>query len=195
MHQQYFFGYGSLVNQRTHDYPDGQRARLKGWRRTWIHTELSDNVFLSARPAAGSAIDGLIAFVPGQDWRALDQREVGYDRHAVSEHVDHAHPETPHVQVYSIDAGNKLSDQGGHILLSYLDVVVQGFLHQYGESGVAAFFDSTDGWDRVVLNDRARPRYPRHQALLATETALVDWHLARLPARLETADQGAARRV
>ena len=32
------------------------------------------------------------------------------------------------------------------ILLSYLDVVVQGYLAEFGEAGVARFFASTDGW-------------------------------------------------
>jgi hypothetical protein len=64
-------------------------------------------------------------------------------------------------------------------------VVVQGFLHEFGEAGVAAFFDTTDGWDTPVLNDRAAPRYPRHKVLSAAETALVDDHLARLSARVE----------
>ena len=28
-----FFGYGSLVNRDTHDYPNAVRATLSGWRR------------------------------------------------------------------------------------------------------------------------------------------------------------------
>jgi hypothetical protein len=71
------------------------------------------------------------------------------------------------------------------ILLSYLDVVVQGFFREYGAEGVQRFFDTTDGWEVPVLNDRGNPRYPRHRTLTAEETALVDDHLARLPALLK----------
>ncbi|MEV8466186.1 gamma-glutamylcyclotransferase family protein [Fluviibacterium sp. DFM31] len=188
MHQQYFFGYGSLVNQRTHSYPEGRPARLKGWRRMWCHTEASDQVFLSAHPVTGGTIDGLIAQVPGQDWHALDHRETGYLRQPVTDQLDHDHPAQPHVQVYAIPRDRHLSETGGHILLSYLDVVVQGFLQTYGPDGVAGFFDSTDGWDRVVLDDRAAPRYPRHQQLTPSETALVNGYLDRLPVRVRRTD-------
>jgi hypothetical protein len=75
---------------------------------------------------------------------------------------------------------------GDHaILLSYLDVVVQGFLKEFGESGVTRFFDTTDGWNTPVLNDRNDPRYPRAQVLSTAETALVDHHLNRLSARMK----------
>lgn len=33
MNNRYFFGYGSLVNRRTHDYAPLQKARVTGWRR------------------------------------------------------------------------------------------------------------------------------------------------------------------
>ena len=54
----------------------------------------------------------------------------------------------------------------------------------FGLDGVAAFFDTTDGWDAPILDDRAAPRYPRHQRLAPDETALVDQHLSRLNANL-----------
>ena len=70
------------------------------------------------------------------------------------------------------------------ILLSYLDVVVQGYHQQFGKDGVAAFFDTTDGWDTPILNDREAPHYPRSQILSRAETALVDQHLARIAAQI-----------
>ena len=56
-----FFGYGSLVNRATHDYPAATPAQLRGWRRTWVRTDIRDVVFLSVRPDPGSVIDGLVA--------------------------------------------------------------------------------------------------------------------------------------
>ena len=76
----YFFGYGSLVNLATHDFPDPRPARLKGWRRAWRHTDLRPVAFLTAVPDTESEIEGMIAHVPRNDWAALDEREWAYDR-------------------------------------------------------------------------------------------------------------------
>jgi hypothetical protein len=183
----YFFGYGSLVNRQTHIYPDAHPAKLKGWRRAWVRTELRDLVFLSVVEDADAQIDGLIAAVPNADWAALDERETGYARLSSGNAVSHplsARTEIAHYAVPPEETGVA----GDHkILLSYLDVVVQGFLHEFGEDGVQGFFDTTSGWETPVLNDRAAPQYPRHQVLSTVETALVDHHLARLSAQVEKA--------
>jgi hypothetical protein len=71
------------------------------------------------------------------------------------------------------------------ILLSYLDVVAQGFHDVYGTEGVQHFFDTTDNWHTPILNDRAEPVYPRHQKLTRTQTALVDENLERLSAQIK----------
>lgn len=180
MHRQYFFGYGSLVNLRTHSYPDTRRAELHGWRRTWCHTRLQDEAFLSVHAAPGAVIRGVTAEVPGRDWAALDLREAGYDRHAVTDRVLHDLADPAEVQVYAVPDRHRRGEPGAHVLLSYLDVVVQGFLHQYGAEGAAHFFDTTDGWDLRVIDDRTTPRYPRHQILTPAERAEVDSHLSRL---------------
>ena len=77
------------------------------------------------------------------------------------------------------------------MLLSYVDVVVQGYLREFGEDGVAQFFATTDGWDAPILDDRADPVYPRHQALTAKERAFTDRHLADVGATLVSDDDGA----
>lgn len=46
------------------------------------------------------------------------------------------------------------------VLLSYLDVVVQGYFREFGRKGVVHFFEMTEGWHAPVLNDRANPIYP-----------------------------------
>jgi hypothetical protein len=53
---------------------------------------------------------------------------------------------------------------------------------------VAAFFATTDGWDRTILNDRHAPRYPRHQTLSDHDRLVVDGHLAALPAVVKQAE-------
>lgn len=183
MHEHYFFGYGSLVNRRTHAYPDARPARLHGWRRIWRSTPHSTQAVLSVRRLGAGTIDGLVAAVPGQDWAALDRREAGYDRHVLGGDVVHDLHAQARVQVYAVPPATRPDADAGPILLSYLDVVVQGFLAHYGAEGAAAFFASTDGWDRPLIDDRAAPRYPRHQALEPSERAAVDAHLDGLGLR------------
>ena len=185
MKEPFFFGYGSLVNRATHIFEDAHRARLKGWRRAWLHTALRPVAYLTAVPDPAAEIEGLIAHVPANDWNDLDKREHAYDRTVVTPAVDHAVTRRIEVQVYSIAPGRyKRPDTRHPVLLSYVDVVVQGFLREYGEAGVARFFDTTEGWEAPILNDRAEPIYGRAQRLERHETALVDHHLARVRAPL-----------
>ena len=179
MHDPWFFGYGSLVNRATHTYSEAHPARLAGWRRVWRHTALRPVAFLTVEPAAGVEIDGLIARVPGGDWAALDDRERAYDR--VTVEVAHPLDHAPAIAVYTIPEGKHGPATEAHpVLLSYIDVVAQGFLAEFGEAGLARFFQTTEGWDAPVLNDRGNPVYPRHQRLNADETLLVDEWLTRL---------------
>ncbi|MEQ6204606.1 gamma-glutamylcyclotransferase family protein [Sulfitobacter sp. HNIBRBA2951] len=173
-----FFGYGSLVNRDTHSYTAASRARLAGWRRRWVYTESRGLAFLSVVPDAHTSIDGLIAEVPNADWAALDAREYGYERIASGDSVTHPRDAATQVSHYSVPQHTWVAGADQHILLSYLDVVVQGYLREFGAGGVAEFFATTDGWDTTVLNDRAAPRYPRAQSLSTQETALVDQHMA-----------------
>jgi hypothetical protein len=167
-----FFGYGSLVNRATQTYPNAQPAALAGWRRVWRRTTLREVAFLSVRPDPGCQIEGLVADVPGGDWAALDQRETGYAKHSV---VTSAGA----VQVYAVAPEKLAPDQQVTVLLSYLDVVVQGFLKEFGEAGVARFFETTEGWGGVQ-DDRDAPLYPRAQVLSTQERGLVDHWLARV---------------
>lgn len=185
MKEPYFFGYGSLVNRATHDFPDPRPARLSGWRRAWRHTDQRPVAFLTAIPDPACTIDGLIAHVPKGDWAALDAREWAYDRVPVTHLVSHAVPRDLDIAVYAVpEERHRVPSSAYPVLLSYLDVVVQGYLREFGTDGVRSFFDTTDGWDSPILNDRAEPRYPRHQSLKPQETALVDAELVRIGARV-----------
>ncbi|PTX54812.1 hypothetical protein C8N43_3633 [Litoreibacter ponti] len=179
MNDPYFFGYGSLVNTATHIYDNAHPAKVKGWRRVWKHTHLRDLAFLSVEPCDSTQIEGLIAKVPGANWNALDERETGYVRAPLAgEEIEHPAGPLP-VEMYRVAAhSNRVAAKP--LLLSYIDVVVQGFLRTYGEDGVQRFFDTTHGWHAPIMNDRANPKYPRAQKLTADETSLVDQHLMRV---------------
>ena len=180
MTEPHFFGYGSLVNRRTHVYDAAHPAAIDGWRRTWRHIAALDHAFLTATPAPGHRIEGLIAEVPGADWAALDEREVFYERIAADQV---SHPLTGEAEIQMYHSPEHLNAAAGvlkPILLSYLDVIVQGYLGEFGEDGVTRFFETTDGWEAPVLNDRAAPLYPRHQALSVNERGLTDHWLGRL---------------
>lgn len=177
----YFFGYGSLVNLATHDFPDPRPARLQGWKRVWRHTDLRQVAFLTVVPDPATEIEGMIAHVPKNDWAALDKREWAYDRVPATQSVSHPLTHEVEIAVYAVPHDKQNEQTNRHpLVLSYIDVVVQGYLRAYGEDGADRFFATTDGWDVPILNDRAAPRYPRHQQLKASEAEFVDDRLRRL---------------
>ena len=176
MSDPYFFGYGSLVNLATHNYGDPRPATLRGWRRLWCETSYRKAAFLSIAPAPGAQIQGLMARVKDGDWQALDAREAGYERQEAAHQITHDLAQQVPCAVYAISL-SKTAEEGpssAPILLSYLDVVLQGFMQIYGELGARGFMDTTDQWDRPVLDDRAAPLYPRHQKLEHKQRQLVD---------------------
>lgn len=181
----YFFGYGSLVNRDTHGFADPAPATLHGWRREWRHTTRRRVAYLTAVPDDTCSIEGMVAAVPDADWHALDIREGAYKRVPAAHQIEHALPHQPQVAVYAIEAEADRPPARVHpVLLSYIDVVVQGYLREFGEDGAARFFDTTSGWDTPVLNDRATPVYPRACRLSRTETAFVDAALAQRGVRM-----------
>ncbi len=185
MSDPFFFGYGSLVNIDTHSYRRTAPAKVTGWRRAWRHTQLRDVAFLTVVPDETAQIEGLIAAVPNADWAALDEREAGYSRQRLeSSQISHEHLEPVGVELYETRTDLDASTQHP-ILLSYLDVVVQGYARVFGQDGAARFFETTSGWDAPILDDRANPQYPRHKILTKAESDLVNDHLSALSARVE----------
>ncbi len=174
----YFFGYGSLVDQRTHEYTPTRSAEATGWARTWCATPDRDLCFLTAIRDSSSSILGLVAPVPDQDWSVLDDRESAYERHEAREDIDHP---AASVAIYSVaDHRRARPSDKNPILLSYLDVVIHGYLKEFGEEGAAHFFATTHGWHAPILNDRSNPIYPRSQRLGDATRQTVDGALAQL---------------
>lgn len=185
----HFFGYGSLVNRQTHSYDNPRAARVTGWHRAWRRSPHRALCYLTAVPDSADFIEGMIASVPGSDWEALDQREHAYARVALGSEVSHDGGDLD-VAIYAIAPGEHLPPTDENpVLLSYLDVVVQGYFREFGLDGVAHFFETTEGWNAPILNDRSDPVYPRAQMLSAEETALVDEGLSRLSAVMKQRDE------
>lgn len=167
-----FFGYSSLVNLNTHDYENPQRTQITGWRRIWRSTTHRDFAILSVTPDATTTLHGITAQVPGADWAALDDREFAYRRQLLPDQT----------AIYEITEQIIHPSNGPFpILRSYLDVVIQGYLREFGPDGATHFFETTDNWG-PILDDRHAPIYPRHQKLTFHETAFVDSQLAKLTA-------------
>ncbi|MGR3291953.1 MAG: gamma-glutamylcyclotransferase family protein [Paracoccaceae bacterium] len=182
MSEQFIFGYGSLVNRATHDYTEIERAELHGWRREWHYTTLRDLAYLSATPDPDGSIIGVTLKAPQNDSK-LEDRERAYQRSNVSRQVVRSGTAKIDIEIFAISpALCRPTGPRSALLLSYIDVVVQGFLQEYGEPGVQNFFETTHGWGAPILNDRAAPVYPRHQPLQARETALTDHWLNALSA-------------
>lgn len=171
-----------MVNRATHDYQNAHPATLRGWRRVWCHIAPFPRAILSVMPDPQSSIEGLIAGGPDIDWEALDIRERAYDKAAATEAVSHELAHTPEVILYTIpDEKHPPAETAQLILLSYVDVVAQGYLQVYGVEAARAFFANTRGWG-PILDDRADPIYPRHQRLSRSERDFVDEQLAALSA-------------
>lgn len=180
----HFFGYGSLVNRTTHDFVEAHPARARGWRRVWSLTGQRQHAFLSVVRDPATEIDGLVAHVPNGDWQALDAREAGYDRLPADADVEHRLDGPVQIAIYAVRPGAWPAKAHMPIPMSYLDVVVQGFLREFGEAGAEDFFDTTDNWQVGLLDDRAAPVYPRHRSLSAEERGFVDAAVARRSFRI-----------
>lgn len=179
-----FFGYGSLVNRATHSFAVAYPAQAQGWRRAWRFTADRQVSFLTVIRDPQCTVDGLVAEVPEQDWPLLDQREHAYDRLTATDCVRHGGPADQSVALYAIAPDRlNLPDASHPVLLSYIDVVVQGFLREFGAAGAERFFDTTTGWEAPILDDRAAPRYPRAVSLSDAERTVVDSALHRLMCR------------
>jgi hypothetical protein len=188
------FGYGSLVNRATLPATVARAwpARLKGWRRHWQARDfggaaLRDVALLSVRRDDACELDGIVFVDANENLDALDRREARYkrvrlDRTQVEPATNAFGPGDLPETVY-LYVGNPGASPAPKLLQSYLDVVLAGFHREFGEAGVARFLATTDGFDREIVEDRAKPIYAR---ALKTEPHLLagfDAALARAGVR------------
>lgn len=186
-----YFGYGSLVNADTHRtrIVTSVPARLKGWRRHWIpyhEADMRSAVLLSVKRDEGHVCDGLLVLDLLENLPQVDEREIGYVRRQVQPQDLELEAELPFdcpLYVYEALPPAAKRDAEGHILQSYLDAVLQGFLRVHGEEGMRRFVRDTHGFDTPVLADRQAPLYPRPVRLSEMERELIDGALAQLPLR------------
>ena len=176
MKKSYFFGYGSLVNTKTHSFKSFEKAYVTGWRRYWQQTSLRNIPYLSVNRTDNKKLYGLIAEVPNNDWEELDLRETGYIRTSTKCVINLEI--NKNAQIYFVPEYNfEKKDQSKGLLLSYLDCVIQGYLEQFGEEIASEFFSTTDGWDIQIKDDRLNPLYPRSVELTKSERAFIDHHI------------------
>jgi hypothetical protein len=97
----------------------------------------------------------------------VDEREARYDRvridHSVIELVGGEGPgdDLPADLYLYVGRAQPEPASPPSLLQSYLDAVMAGYLREFGEEGVAHFLETTFGFERRVIRDRAAPRYSR----------------------------------
>jgi len=178
-----YFGYGSLVNLgslRT-PYISAHRATLTGWKRSWLSRPRVEGsfaaedglAFLSVVAAPDVQIDGVLIIDHASSLPALDQREVMYTRTVINATALQFHDEAPQADSQFLYVAEQPSaTPQSHILRSYLDVVMQGYLHHFGEEGLHRFMETTLNFDIPVKEDRDEPLYPRATTLSDKEISL-----------------------
>ncbi len=171
------FGYGSLVNQNTHEFQLEGADELNGWCRIWGHRITSGKnkvTSLSIRPAKDTTIKGLLLRVAPDQIAGLDAREAGYRLASLesSELVTRTDP--THTYISEIDT---VGNEEFPILQSYLDTVLHGFHLEFGAGGVTHFIETTLGWETPILKDRANPIYPRTTKISREFADFVDGEL------------------
>ena len=178
-----YFGYGSLVNPHTHrtNVLHYERAQLSGFARTWQarpdQADLPIALLSSSPSKPEDELDGLLVFDRIENLPALDEREAGYDRLELSSNslALAGGRDLPECPLYVYSGRPPLAPEREHFILqSYLDAVLQGYLHQYGEQGAFRFMTRTAAFDTTLLADRKEPHYPRAVNLAAEEITLID---------------------
>lgn len=187
----HYFGYGSLINDQTRPPAlMAQNAVLHGWRREWRVTGALSASWvakhkggakhkvcaLSVRPDPTCSIAGVLVEEPMKNLASLDEREVRYQRLRVEAETRASKQQSSYVY-QALKEHSEWGSADAPICLSYVDCVLQGVIHRFGEEALQAFFETTDGWHVPILNDRSQPIYPRAIKLSVSETELIDAHL------------------
>lgn len=187
-----YFGYGSLVNRATlrTEIVAAIPARLSGYRRVWRSRPAQAPKFGGIGPAVltserdeGAAIDGLLVIDRLENLPDVDERENLYRRNVITSGDLAFTGAAPDLDfplfVYERNYEPEEGAEPSPILRSYLDAVMQGFLTEFGQSGLTRFISETDGFDLPVHEDRDEPVYPRPVVLGEGEAELFAAMLAR----------------
>jgi len=189
-----YFGYGSLVNDRTRNLESfGLSGRLKGFRRQWrMRSGYGDTgqpgnegvTALSVVRDDNAYCDGLLVFDHKDHLPQVDKRETNYDRLSLDLADFDCNFDIPAgVEAY-IYIGQPhythWAEGAFPVLQSYIDAVMQGFLDKFGHAGLERFISETDGWRVPILQDRHNPIYPRPVLLNASEERLFDQLLQKV---------------
>jgi len=165
------FAYGSLLNKNTWSFnAELELVSLKGWVRQWrqiVQLDKSKICALTIYPSSNSIIEGILLKVDDAAELLLGGREIGYEKTiiagmdiTVQNTKIQLTDETPITYVGS-KATTCWASEEAPILLSYIDVVAKGYFDLFGREGAAHFFNSTQGWNLPILDDRDDPIYPR----------------------------------
>ena len=170
---------------KTHSHAPSFPAQIDGWRRVWRHLPERPFATLSVERFEQGQISGLIAGVQAGDWAELDEREAAYGRHDITHAIAHNGAGAREIAMYVVPGTDTSVTRPLPILLSYLDVVVQGYHQVFGVEGVTEFQRTTAGWEAGYIDDRSNPIYPRHQSLTAGERVLSDQIVSGLTAHVK----------
>jgi len=191
-----YFGFGSLVNRKTlsNDIVDVIPAKLKGWRRHWqprpaeakTAEHMRSIALLSIHRDPSIDITGVIVIDKTSNLIALDQRERNYQKvnldasNFVIENNNVSALDELSIHVYR-SPPVAMPPVRLSLLRSYLDVVMQGYLREFGEAGVAGFIETTKGFELQIHEDRRKPLYSRHQPISDDECAIFERFLPNQP--------------
>ncbi len=175
----YYFGFGSLVNEHT--LPDNtvwHRARLSGWRRSWRHPIPGEPAWAAMDVVADASahIEGLVVVGGPAIDDYLVARESGYRCLSLRRDQLTLDMDLPDDAMPCLWVSNSASDNQDELYLmqSYVDVVMAGYLRNFGTKGLQQFIKSTDNWHLPTYNDRQAPRYPRPVCLSDDERGIID---------------------
>lgn len=172
------FGYGSLLNRST--LPSDvalQPATIRGWVRQWRNpypVERGRMCFLTVQRRPNATPPGtVLSDGPPEFDRIVSERESGDLIVPVACRLDQGRTLDANVFV-APDENLHWASAEAPICLSYLDCVLQGYLHVYGRAGVEEFLATTEGWYLPLVDDRDDPVYPRSIALAVDQLSLID---------------------
>jgi len=182
-----YFGYGSLVNEFTWPRPyQKEPGKIQNWRREWKHcvdASFGRICALTVSHASNSRIQGVFIRCAYSELKEVDDREIGYERVELpfGDVVAATNPLPPRLFLYqSTSECYRAGNRDYPIWLSYIEVVMDGYLQMFGETGLDQFISDTAGWAAPILDDREFPKYPRARQLPIERRRLFEQRLSAL---------------